>query len=157
MSIRTEARFPPVTGETLTGRTLQLPEEFEEPLNLVFVAFQRGQQADVDSWLPVAGDLEASYPDLRYYELPVINRLYAAAKPFIDGGMRAGIPDEDTRERTITVYTDKRTVRRALDIEDEDEIHAFLVDRDGVIYWRAAGPRNDADAAHLREIVESLS
>ncbi|MFC7133505.1 MULTISPECIES: hypothetical protein [Salinibaculum] len=157
MSIRTEARFPPITGETLTGRTLQLPDEFEEPLNLVFVAFRRTQQADIDSWLPVASDIEASYPDVRYYEVPVISRLYAAARPVIDGGMRAGIPDTDTRERTVTVYTDKRIVRRALDIEDESEIHAFLVDRDGVIYWRAVGPRDDDAAAHLEEIVESLS
>jgi hypothetical protein len=157
MSIRTEARFPPITGETLTGRRLQLPDEFEEPLNLVFVAFRRGQQADVDSWLPVAADIEASFPDVRYYELPVISRLYAPAKLFIDGGMRAGIPDEGTRERTITVYTDKRTVRRALDIEDESEIHAFLVDRDGVIYWRAVGPHDDESAEHLHEIVDSLS
>jgi hypothetical protein len=157
MSIRTEARFPPITGETLTGRTFQLPEDFEEPLNLVFVAFRRAQQADVDSWLPVAADIEASFPDVRYYELPVMSRLYAAAKPFIDGGMRAGIPDVDTRERTITVYTDKKTVRRALDIEDESEIHAFLLDRDGVIYWRAAGPHDEDNAEHLHEIVDSLS
>jgi hypothetical protein len=157
MSIRTEARFPPITGETLTGRTLQLPEDFEEPLNLVFVGFRRNQQPAIDSWLPVAADIEAAFPEVRYYELPVISRLYAPAKRFIDGGMRAGIPNEDTRERTITVYTDKKTVRRALDIDDEDEIHAFLVDREGVIYWRAAGARTEKDADHLREIVESLS
>jgi hypothetical protein len=157
MSIRTEARFPPITGETLTGRTLQLPEDFEEPLNLVFVGFRRNQQTAIDSWLPIAADIEASFPDVRYYELPVISRLYAPAKRFIDGGMRAGIPNEDTQERTITTYTDKKTVRRALDIEDEDEMHAFLVDRDGVIYWRATGPRNQKDADHLREVVESLS
>jgi hypothetical protein len=157
MAIRTEARFPPVTGETLTGRELDLPGDFEEPLNLVFVGFRRGQQADIDSWLPVATDVEAAYPDVRYYELPVISRLYAPARPFIDGGMRAGIPNPDIQERTVTVYTDKPTVCRALDIDDEDEIHAFLVDREGVIYWRAEGPRNDEDADHLREIVESLS
>lgn len=157
MAITTEPRFPTITGETLTGRTLELPQEFEEPLNLVFVAFRREQQADVDSWLSVARDLEASFPDLRYYELSVISHLYAPARLVIDGGMRAGIPDEDTRERTITVYTDKHTVRRALDIDSEDAMQAFLVDRDGSIYWRTAGPQNEADADHLRETVASLT
>jgi hypothetical protein len=157
MAVTTEARFPPIAGETLTGRSLELPGEFEEPLNLVFVAFRRDQQADVDSWVPVAEEIEASFPDVRYYELPVISRLYAPARPFIDGGMRAGIPDQDTRERTVTVYTDKRVVRRALDIESEEAIHAFLVDRDGAIYWRAEGPRADPAVEHLREVVESLA
>lgn len=157
MPVTTESRFPPVTGETLTGRRLQLPGDFAAPLNLVFVAFRRNQQPDVDSWLGLAADLEAEYPDLRYYELPVISRLYAPAKVFIDGGMRAGIPDADARERTVTVYTDKQVVRRALDIDSEAEIHALLVDTDGTIYWRAAGPKTDEAADHLREVVLSLT
>ena len=156
MTVKTESRFPPVTGETLTGRVLDLPEDFEGELNLVFVAFKRDQQSDVDTWVPVGESVEAEYDDVRYYELPVINRLYAPARPFIDGGMRAGIPDRHTRERTVTVYTDKRTVRRALDIEAEDAIQAFLVDREGVVYWRAEGPRAEADADHLRDVLASL-
>ncbi len=156
MSIRTEARFPPITVETLTGRRLHLPEDFAAPLNLVFVAFRRSQQAAVDSWLSVAADIESSFPNVRYYEMPVIDRRYAVAKPLIDGGMRAGIPDDDIRERTITAYTDKRTVRRALDIEDEERIHAFLVDRDGAIYWRGVGSHDDERARHLEATVESL-
>ena len=157
MAVTTEARFPPIAGETLTGRRLQLPADFEAPLNLVFVAFRRSQQPDVDSWLDVAADLEAGFPDLHYYELPVISRLYSPARTFIDGGMRAGIPDEDTRERTVTVYTDKGVVRRALDIDDESEIHALLVDPNGTVYWRAAGPKTDEDATHLREVILSLT
>jgi hypothetical protein len=157
MSIQTEARFPPITGETLTGRTLQLPGNFEAPLNLVFVAFRRAHQADIDSWMPVADDLESEFPNVRTYELPVMSRRYAPARILIDGGMRAGIPDTDTRDRTVTVYTDKRVVRRALDIDNEDDIHALLVDPEGSIYWRAAGPKDAAAADHLVEVVTSLT
>jgi hypothetical protein len=157
MSVHAEARFPPIAGETLTGRRLELPDDFEKPLNLVFVASSRSQQAAVDSWISTAADLEAGFPDVNYYELPVISRRYAPARLFIDGGMRAGIPDEGTRERTITVYTDKRVVRRALDIDDESEVHALLVDPTGTVYWRAAGPKTDEDAEHLREVILSLT
>jgi hypothetical protein len=156
MSTPSEPRFPPITGETLTGRRLHLPGDFEARLNLVFVAFRRGQQSAVDTWLPVAADVEASFPDVRYYELPVISRLYAPARPFIDGGMRRGIPDVRARERTVTVYTDKPTVRRALDIESESHVWAFLVDRDGRIHWRATGPADDDAIARLRETLASL-
>lgn len=157
MSIQTEARFPPITGETLTGRTLHLPGEFEAPLNLVFVAFRRAHQSDIDTWMPVADELESAFPDVRSYELPVMSRRYAPARILIDRGMRAGIPDDDIRDRTVTVYTDKRVVRRALDIDDEEDIHALLVDREGTVYWRAAGPRDDEAAEHLHEVVASLT
>lgn len=156
MAVQTEPRFPTITGETLTGRTLELPGEFGAPLNLVFVAFRRRQQAEVDSWLGAAAAIEAEFEAVRYYELPVISRLYAPARRFIDGGMRAGIPDTDTRERTVTVYTDKRVLRRALDIDTESEVHAFLVDRDGAVYWRASGPKTAAAVDRLRETVTSL-
>lgn len=132
--VQTESRFPTVTGETLTGRTLELPGEYGAPLDLVFVAFRRRQQREGDSWLGAGAAIEDEFDGVRYYELPVIARLYAPARRVIDGGMRAGVPDTDTRERTVTVYTDKRVVRRALDIDTESEVHAFLVDRDGTVY-----------------------
>lgn len=157
MSIQTEARFPPITGETLTGRTLHLPGDFEAPLNLVFVAFRRAHQSDVDTWAAVADDLESEFPNVRSYELAVISRRYAPARVLIDRGIRAGVPDTDTRDRTVTVYTDKRVVRRALDIDGEDEIHALLVDPEGTVYWRAAGPKDVVAADHLREVVASLT
>jgi hypothetical protein len=156
MTVRTESRFPTVTGETLTGRTLELPGDFGAPLNLVFVAFRRRQQTEVDSWLPAAAAVEAEFEGVRYYELPVISRLYAPARRFIDGGMRAGIADADARDRTVTVYTDKRVLRRALDIDTESRVHAVLVDRDGAVYWRAAGPKTAAAVDRLRETVASL-
>lgn len=157
MPVTTAPQFPPVSGETLTGRHLDLPDDFEGVLNLVFLAFQREQQSDVDTWIPVGESIESDYADVRYYEIPTMSRLYAPVKRFIDGGMRSGIPDRETRDRTITLYTDKETVRRALDIDTEEKIHAFLVDREGTIYWRAEGPRDDTRAEHLREVIDSLN
>ena len=156
MEIRTEARFPPITGVTLAGRTRTLPEGFDASLNLVFVTFRRASQATLDSWLPVAADLEASAPALRYYELAVLDRRLALARPIIDRALRHTLPDAAARERTITSYTDLRTVRRALDIDASDTVHAFLVDRDGDVYWRARGARADADLSRLRAVVEAL-
>jgi hypothetical protein len=122
-------------------------------LNLVLVAFRREQQAGVDTLLPVARRLERAYPAIRYYELPVIDRLYRLARPFIDGGMRAGIADATARERTITLYVDAAAFRRSLDLPTRNAIYALLVDRDGVVHWRGRGPRTDAAERTLGEAV----
>ncbi len=45
--------FPKVTGKNLDGKTFNLPGDFEAPVSLVFVAFDRKQQSDVDSWHPL--------------------------------------------------------------------------------------------------------
>ncbi len=132
-------QFPSVTGSNLQRKKLDLPEGFEGKLNLVLIAFQQWQQSQVDTWIPIARQLEEAHPALRYYELPTIQRLNALARTFINEGMRAGIPDPVARERTITLYVDKDAFKQALQLPREDDIYVLLLDREGRVLWRAEG------------------
>jgi predicted transcriptional regulator len=116
-----------------------LPHDFQGERNLVLIAFQQWQQTQVDTWIPFARQLEATYPAVRYYELPTIQRLNTIARTFINEGMRAGIPDQVARERTITLYLDKKAFREALQLPGEDDIYVLLLDRQGRVLWRAEG------------------
>ena len=87
----------------------------------------------------------------RYYELPTIDKLNPVARWFINSGMRRGIPDANARARTITLYLDKPSFRKALDLPDEKQIYALLVDRSGCVLWRAEGDFDEAKAAGLEE------
>ena len=49
--------FPTVKAENLEGRALTLPEDLEGAYNALFIAFQRGQQIDIDSWIPLVKQL----------------------------------------------------------------------------------------------------
>ncbi len=51
----------------------------------------------------------------------------------------AGIPDQQTRAATITLYTDKSTFIEALDLPGDHTIYLLLLDNDGNILWREAG------------------
>jgi hypothetical protein len=152
-----ELRFPTLKAENLLGRELMLPRDFAGEWNLVFVAFQREQQPDVDTWLPLARRLTSQFPKLRYYETPVIGRFYKVMKPVIDGGMRSGIPDRASREATVTIYTNKEPFRKALGIGTEETIYAFLLDREGIVRWRAQGRFTDESGRSLEERLHSTS
>jgi hypothetical protein len=43
------------------------------------------------------------------------------------------------RERTITLYLDKRSFREALQLPGEDDIYVLLLDRRGQVLWRTEG------------------
>jgi hypothetical protein len=148
-----ETMFPSVGGSNLEGRPFNLPRDFEGRLNLVFVAFQREQQPDVDTWVPLAKAIAARYPHFRYYELPTIYRANAMVRWFIDSGMRRGIADPDARRSTITLYLDKEEFRSALGIDDEQSIHVFLVRPDGRVIWRTKGVLTDDDGKALENMV----
>lgn len=143
--------FPRVAGSNLEGRGFALPSDLDGTLNVVVVAFKREQQADVDTWMPFLGKTAAAHPELRVYEIPTLARGYRMMQPFIDGGMRRGIPDPAVRAATITLYIDKTPFKRALRISDEESIHVLLVDRDGRVHWRAEGAFDPARAAELAQ------
>ena len=147
-------RLPAVSGSNLQRQRLNLPEDLEGEVNLVLIAFQQWQQRQVDTWLPFARRLEETYPALRYYELPTIQRLNVLARTFINEGMRAGIPDPVARERTITLYVDKGAFREALGLAGEENIYVRLLDRQGRVLWRAEGTFAPEKGESLAEAVE---
>lgn len=147
--------FPEVRGQNLDGRWFNLPADFEGERNLVFVAFERGQQAEVDTWLPLARRLTSEISGVRYYELPTIRKLPGFVRGWIDGGMRDGIPDPAARAATITLYLDKEPFRRALDIRTEKSITILVVDRSGAVHWQTVGVWTPEKESALRTLLSS--
>ncbi len=152
---RAEPHFPIVSGFNLNRQEFEFPRDFGGDLNLVIVPFQQWHQTLVNTWLPTAQEIEASFPGFIYYELPTIYEMPAISRTFINEGMRAGIPDQTARERTITLYLDKAIFKSALDIRYEDDIYLFLVDRDGNILWQTVGEYTPEKANELIEVIKS--
>ena len=145
--------FPTVNGSNLQRAKLTLPQDFAGDYNLLFIAFQQWHQDEVNTWIPLAESCEAQFPGLVYYELPTIRALNAFSKFFINEGMRAGIPNPKSRERTITLYLEKDDFRTALGLEDEEHIFALLIDHQGNELWRARGPLSPVSEAKLLEVL----
>jgi hypothetical protein len=144
-------RFPIVTGANLLRRKVTLPADLEGELNILLVAFQRWQQSVIDTWVPFARQLEETHEGVSYYELPVIQRMNVLARTFINEGMRAGIPDQVARERTITLYVDKLAFRQALELPSEEDIYVLLVDREGNVIWKEEGTFSPEKGEELAE------
>ena len=95
--------------------------------------------ADGSGFLDGSGQgIGGQFDGLVYYELPTIQSRNSLYKMFINEGMRAGIPNPKTRERTITLYLDKTDFRSALGMLDEEHIYILIVDRQGNEFFRAA-------------------
>jgi hypothetical protein len=141
--------FPKLTSSNLENQTFSLPEDFAGDRNLLLIVFQREQQQNVDTWLHQIKCFEI-FSGFQYYELPTLDKLNPFFRWFINSGMRRGIPDRKARARTITLYLDKPSFRKALNIPDEKHIYAILVDRSGRVLWRAEGDFDEAKAASLQ-------
>ena len=81
----------------------------------------------------------------------MLSRAWAPARGYIDGGMRAGIPDIDVRRHTLTAYAPLGGIATALGIATFDEVQVFLLDAAGEIVWRSEGEPDAEKAAALAD------
>jgi hypothetical protein len=146
--------FPDVSGSNLEGKSRRLPNDFEGDLNIVIIAFRREHTDMIESWLNSLAQMIGKNTKLGFYELPVLSRAYSPFRWWIDGGMRAGIVDDEARERTVTVYTNKRDFKRRLEIPNEETIYIFLVRRNGTILWQDKGRLTEAKFQKLQNAVQ---
>jgi hypothetical protein len=146
--------FPTISSSNLEGKKFELPQDFKGKLNIILIAFQREQQDLVEEWLPFLDDLARKTPDIAFYELPTLNISYILVRRVIDGGMQAGIPDINARERTITLYLNKKTFRKELDIPDEKTIYILLINKKGEVIWRTQGRFTNEKSIDLENTVK---
>ena len=148
--------FPNVKGSNLLRHQLTLPKDFQGRLNLVFMAFEQWQQMEVDSWIPLAEQLEARVSGLVYYELPTIQSSNTMFQWLLNEGMRAGIPNPKTRARTITLYLNKIAFRKALRLPDEDHIYLLVIERQGQVLYQLREPHTTEYETSLRDFLLHL-
>jgi hypothetical protein len=130
-------KMPSIKTETLAERELTLPQELPGEKSLVFMAFEREQQKNVDTWINGMKLTDSAIP---WIETPVINPQNRFFRAFINGGMRRGITDQKSRERTITLYTDRNALLKAMGLpEITSVIYAVVVDRAGNVLASVEG------------------
>lgn len=132
-------QFPEVSGKNLKRKKLTFPAGFPARYTVVLMAFYRQQQADIDTWMPFASQIEKEYEDLAYVEFPVVYKMGPLGQFMLNEGMRAGIPDPKARERTITLYVDKANFLGQMGISSQEEIQVLLVETGGNILFRQSG------------------
>ena len=149
-------KFPTITGSNLQRRKLAFPADFAGRLNIAIVAFQQWQQVQVNTWLPFVDQLEQTYKGVVYYEFPVIRKMNIFSRTFINEGMRAGVPNTKSRERTVTFYIDKAAFKETLDIPHEKDIYVLLIDSQGKVLWRTEGIFAPEKGEALEQIIQTV-
>jgi hypothetical protein len=147
--------FPKLTADNLQKATMHLPDDFKGKKNLLVVTFEREQQKEADSWLPVAKQLTQDKPDFSYYELPVLPRRDILYRWWLNSAMRSAMPDQAGWAHTVPLYTDKESFREKLQIPTEQTISLLLVDKEGTVLWRTTGPLNDDKKKALMDALGS--
>jgi len=150
-------RFPTLETQDLESAKVLVPDDLPGNPRVIILAFQRWHQMLVDGWSRHAHALAETCPDISVWEVPAMSHVYAVGRFFIDGGMKAAIPDVGVRRHTLTAYTDLDALVKALEIPDFETVHVYLLDESGEIVWRGSGQVDEDQAAALAAAAEKLA
>ncbi len=125
-----EEIFPQVSGQTLEGDDVSIPQHFAGRPVVLLIGYKQDSQFDIDRWL-IGLDMTATEVDV--YEIPTIAGLAPRFfKPYIDDGMRAGIP-KALWKGVITVYADGEKVQQFTGNQSPNNARSVLLDAQGKI------------------------
>ena len=120
--------FPSVQGKNLNKVSKTVPDDFTTQHRIAIVAFQQWHQRNVDQTIELL-EKNAFGEQFEIIEIPVIQKATRFRQIRLDALMRAAIRDHRIRNRTITVYLDKKEFMTSLDIETDASIHWFVIHR----------------------------
>lgn len=148
-------KFPTVTGTTLSGDAVTLPDDLDGDYNILVVSYWRYQTLDVRSWLPFLDRLVETFSPVRYYRLPVMWEFPYTRREMIREGIRMGCRDAATRDRMITLFLNVDVFNQSLGFDDTDTIRILLVDQPGTVFWFTEGRFKHAKGQALQEWLDT--
>ena len=175
--------FPAVTAETLGGPEMALPASLQNKVSLVAVSFKQFGFVQLDSWIQPflevvtaasaaddasgkmlkqqrkkrAGRSRGGSGSMQIVQLSALEGGFIAnlLKGSMKGGLLKAIPPD--RHATALVFVgDVDPLCEGLAISNRLIGHAFLVDPNGKVRWRACGAATEEEVRHLRTCVAEL-
>src|SRR5271165_1858976 len=131
--------FPAITSYSLDKAKVNLPGELAGQVNLLLISFEPEQQKEIDTWMTLAQALQHTNFNFRWYRLPVAERENFIFRWWENSSMRSEETDPETWPWIVPLYVNKDEFRKVLQIPNEREIVALLVDKQGHVLWRASG------------------
>ena len=150
-------KLPRLEAGALDGRRLVLPDSAVGNIALLGFGYKRESQDALNSWLV---PFRQEYPlaeGFRGYEVPMMGRkIPGLLRGVINRAMRNAIAGPN-RRWVAPFYGDIDDYSRRLGVTDRGQVQLFLLDRNGLVRWYAAGPAVGNALQELRLEVAKLA
>jgi hypothetical protein len=133
-----------------------VPDGLPSDRTLALITFQRGQHAQVESW--IEGLNLRNDASITWMRMPVVNDPGTlTGRSAVENKLLKHYPADTERARLVPVFTDRASFVRAAGLNGTDQVYAVVVNRQGEVLARVEG-QFDADKAQtLRETLQQQS
>lgn len=139
--------FPYFSGQTVTGKPLELPKMATGKIALVIFTFGRVSGKDGQAWnLHLAKDFQS--PVLNY-TIIVAESVPQMFRGRALSGIKSGMPQE-MQDRAVLLFRDEQRWRRTLGVTDDHRAYVLLLGQNGRVVWKNATAFSESDYAFVK-------
>ena len=150
--------FPTLTGKTIAGQTLTLPDDTGGKYTLVGVAYSQKSQDDLEGWFaPVyqtflskeksMWETSGAY-DVNVYFVPMLGGIKGAAAGQVEQKMQKKL-DKELQPHVLLYAGPIKAYKEQLELGRKDEPYFFVLDPAGKIVYATQGAYSDRKMAEV--------
>jgi ATP10 protein len=145
--------LPPLAGQALTGKWLDIALVFGDNPAVVVFSFSRAGGRDAQLWTQ---RLLKDDPHLAIYIVIFLESVPGLFRVMAVSGIKDGIPPA-LQDRTILLYRDEDLWRQRLQVANERHACVMLLGPIGRVRWMTSGPFADALYLEFSKSVRALN
>ena len=145
--------FPQLSGQTLTGKSVELPAATTGKPAVVIVSFSKTAGKDARSWNErLSRDFPKDVPSYTIILLESVPKLFRGlAVSSIKGSMPVPIQD-----RTIILYSDEKLWKQRVAFSEASRAYVILLGPDGRIRWSSKEAFTEPSYAQMKDQLDRL-
>ncbi|MGA2889479.1 MAG: hypothetical protein ABSE51_15635 [Terracidiphilus sp.] len=137
--------FPSITGQTLSGKQMELPGAASARPAVVILSFSRAGGHDSQTW---SQHLSKNVPGLPIYTVIFLESVPRLFRGMAISGIKSGMP-ATMQDRTVLLYQDSEAWERKVRLGGEDHACVVLLKASGAIEWLSSEGFSDASYSGL--------
>ena len=137
--------LPRLTGETLAGTHIVLPDALKGKPVLLVLSFARAAEEQSRGWTEQLKKNNLGVERYNVLELEDVPRLF---RGFVKSGIRKGVP-EAAQGSFVLLYDNQEQLKKLTSFEKDYEVYVLLLDANGNIQWREHGAVDEKKMAAL--------
>ncbi|WP_431099062.1 hypothetical protein [Polaromonas aquatica] len=148
-------RLPAFMAQTLLRQPVNVPDGLPSDRTLALITFQRGQHAQVESW--IEGLNLRNDPSITWVRMPVVNDPGTlTGRSAVENKLLKHYPADTERAKLVPVFTDRASFVRSAGLNSIDQVYAVVVNRQGDVLARVEGQFDANKAQTLRETLKNF-
>ncbi len=158
-----QGAFPEISGETLTGESVKIPETTNGKMTILGIAFSKKAEEDLRSWFEPAYTKFISPPKVSFipedpwegnlYFIPMLQGLAKTVSGKVEKELKEGI-DPKLHEYIMMYKGSVKEYKDELDMKYSSTPYFFVLDEEGSILYRTEGSYADSKMEELESYLE---